>query len=207
MNGNVTMTHYAIHDLVDVLVDPRVNESIIDSIDFQIGYFKTTDNQLSAPHKIIVKPYDDFIPDPALIFDTFHLTRGISGQYLDDSNDKVALKRDEYGYTIYANSPNFLINLFIQLLLIEPGISMVHAAAVADRKGNVTLLPGAGGVGKTAILGCMVKEYDYRLLGDDIIGLSEKGDCLSFPRSFVLIEYHRSVYQEVFQQLNIGKQQ
>ena len=73
-----------------------------------------------------------------------------------------------------------------------------------DAKDNrVTLLPAAGGAGKTALLGYMVQEFRSRHMGDDIVILGKAGNCLSFPRSFVLKEYHRSIYPEVFQRLNL----
>lgn len=123
----------------------------------------------------------------------------------DDADNEVAVEKNDKGFVIYASVPNFLINLFIQALLIKDGYSMVHAAAFENNNGDITLLPGAGGIGKTALLGNMVKDHHYRLLGDDIILLGENGTCLSYPRSFVLKEYHRSVYPEVFQRLNIKK--
>ena len=82
---------------------------------------------------------------------------------------------------------------------------MVHAAAVCDQQGQATLLPGAGGVGKTALVGYLVKEQGFKHLGDDIVILGKDGGCLSFPRAFVLKAYHRSVYPEVFERLNIKK--
>jgi len=80
---------------------------------------------------------------------------------------------------------------------------MVHAAAVANKDGKVTLFPGAGGVGKTALLGGLVEEYGYKHLGDDLILLNSDGKAMCFPRSFVLKEYHRAVYPDVFERLNI----
>jgi hypothetical protein len=196
---------YSIHNLVDVIIDERGSAAVIKDIDFQISYFKGAGGKVSAPHRITVKPYEDFAPDPSLSFDTFHLVRGVTGRCFDDPKGRVAFEKGEKGYTIYADTPNFLINPFIQFLLIEHGISLVHAAAVADKSGRVILLPAAGGVGKTAILGHMVKEKGYRLLGDDIVGLSERGECLAFPRSFVLKEYHRDIYPEVLKGLKTEK--
>ena len=202
----MTTVQYTIHGLIDILVDSCVNDSVIEQIDFQIGYFKTRGDQLSAPHQIIVKPYDDFAVDPALTFDAYQLSRGITGEILDDPERRIAIKKGQYGYTIYTDG-GFLINLYIQLLLIEHGISLVHAAAVADEYGRVTLLPGSTGVGKTALSTYLVKRSNYRVLGDDIVGLTEQGECLSFPRSLVLKEYNRSLFPEVFQRLNIGTEQ
>jgi len=195
--------YYRVHQFIDVIVDENVNTSVVDEIDFQIGYFKHESLQPLAPYQINVEPYSIFPSDSYVPFDTFHLVRGVSGKLLDDPQRRIAIEKCETGYTIYADT-YFLINLFIQFILIDLGVSLVHAAAVVDGNNRVTFFPGAGGVGKTALLGFLARDHNYRLLGDDIIGLSEKGECLSFPRSFVLKEYHRSVYPDVFERLNIA---
>jgi hypothetical protein len=75
---------------------------------------------------------------------------------------------------------------------------MVHAAGLCDGSGSTLLLPGPGGVGKTALLGSAVADHGYTVLGDDIVLLSGDRLCLSYPRSFVLKDYHRDVYPEYF---------
>lgn len=199
------MIRYNIHNLIDVFVESSVSDFIKNDINFQIMHFKTHNNDNFCKKQIVIKPYSRLVADRSLNFQTFHLTNGVYGKLLDDKNNEVAFEKNDNGFVIYAAIPNFLINLFIQALLIQDGYSMVHAAAFENNNGSVTLLPGAGGIGKTALLGNMVKDHHYRLLGDDIILLGENGTCLSFPRSFVLKEYHREVYPDVFQRLKIKK--
>lgn len=200
------MIHYTIHDVLDVLIDSRVGNPLISAVDFQIGYFRNTEKTKPvAPYEIIVKPYNDFAPRSLRIFQAFHLSRGLQGYCFHDSAEGIAVEKHSRGFKIYSDSPNFLINLYVQLLLIENDYSMVHAASVVDKNDRVTLLPAAGTVGKTALLGYMVEEHGFRHMGDDIIILGKQGNCLSFPRSFVLKEYHRSVYPEVFERLKIKK--
>ena len=199
------MLYYNIHDIVEVLIDPNVGKPLINAIDFQIGFFKNTGKPSKAQCRIVVKPYDEFNPESAGPCQIFHNIKGIQKSWIHDTGDGIAIEKHPWGFKIYSSSPNFLINLFIQLILIENDYSMVHAAAVADSEGHVTLLPGAGGVGKTALLGYMVEEYGFQYMGDDIVILGKECISLSFPRSFVLKEYHRSVYPEIFQKLNIKK--
>lgn len=194
---------YAIHGLIDVFVDTRVSGTLLDAIDFQVGFFQTGSSNAPAPRQITVKPYADFALDDFNTYETFHLMRGIPALVLDDTEKTVAFEKTENGFTIYADWPSFILLFFLQFIFLEHDITFVHAAAVADKSGSVTLLPGAGGVGKTALLGELVKHYNYRLLADDITLLTQEGECLSFPRSFVLKDYHRSVYPEVFQRLSI----
>jgi len=199
------MIEYTIHDMITVLVDPDVGKPLKNAIDFQIGFFKTTGRPSNAKWRIVIKPYNEFDPESAGPWQIFHNMTGIQESWMHDAGDGIAIEKHPWGYKIYSSSPNFLINLFIQFILIDYDYSMVHAAAVADAKGHITLLPGAGGVGKTALLGCMVEEHGFQYMGDDIVILGKKGSALSFPRSFVLKEYHRAVYPEIFQKLNIKK--
>jgi len=196
---------YNIHNLIDITIDPRVDAQVVKSIDFQIAYFKTTKRiETKSKYQIFVKPFEDLKIDTPENLHTFHTVQGITGEYLVDDIAKFALKKNQKSYIIYA-SKSFLINLFIQMFLIREGISLVHAAGAVNAEGDGILLPGAGGVGKTVLLGFMVKEQGYKLLGDDIVGLNKNGTCFSFPRAFVLKEYHREVYPEVFERLGIGR--
>lgn len=200
------MILYLVHNLVDISIDTRVGKPLIDAVDFQIGYFKlNVGSKIDSFHKIVVKPYDDFRPDPFSVFRTFHLCRGLPGYCIHDELNGFAIEKHNRGFTIYSSSPNFLINLYIQLLLLENGYSMVHSAGIVDNKGYATLLAGPGGVGKTALLGYMVKGHGLRQMGDDIVLVGVRGDCLSFPRSFILKDYHQTVYPEVFNRLKIRK--
>jgi hypothetical protein len=197
--------HYAIHDLIDVVVDARVSDTVLRAIDFQIGFFKITGDQPGAPRRIIVKPYDDFTLDPTLTFHSLHPSRGISGQCLDRrGRNRVALEKRNDGYTIYVDQRIFAFNLFIQLLLVEHGVSLISAAAAIDANDRVTLLAGAGRTGKTVLSVNMVKCDNYRLLGDDTVVLSKQGECFSFPRSFTLKDYNRSTYADVLRRFNAG---
>lgn len=200
------MIQYTIHNLINVLIDPKVGNPLINAIDFQIGFFKNNgEPYFKAPHRIIIKPYEEFIPEPATPYQIFHNVRGIQRVCIHDYDEGIAIEKHPKGFNIYSSSPNFLINLFIQLILIDNDYSMVHAAVVADQDNRITLLPAAGGVGKTALLGCLVKEHGFKHMGDDIVILGKNGNCLAFPRYFVFKEYHRSVYPEVFERLNIKK--
>ncbi len=193
---------YAVHGLLDVVIDPAVDESIRSDVDFQLNYFRQPHSAAAAARRIGIEPYERFVPDRTR--DIFHLVEG-SDACCHNPAQRFACRWTETGFQLFASSPSFLINQFIQLILIRHGITLVHAAAVADGQGSVTLLPGPGGVGKTALLGEMAKQQGCRLLGDDIVGVSEMGECLAFPRSFVLKHYHRSVYPEVFERMGLDK--
>ncbi|MBN1867361.1 hypothetical protein JW916_08715 [Candidatus Sumerlaeota bacterium] len=197
--------HYRIHGLIDVSIDADVCDAIVESVDFQIRHFRCSPGPEPAPHQVRVRPFNAFREESGEAMETFHTVQGVTARCYRDTASRVAFLRTPDGYEIYADSPDFLVNLFIQLLLVEENITLVHAAAVVDPQGRATLLAGPGGVGKTALLGEMVGRRGYRLLGDDIVALTDCGECLSFPRSFVLKEYHGSVYPELFERLGLDK--
>lgn len=189
---------YNVHGLIDVRVDPRVAPSVLSAIEFQIGYFQGRAGGRLMPCRVSVKPYCRFCPDPDAVFEEFHTLRAVPGRCLDHRERQFAVVRETDGFSIFTDTA-FVISPYLQLLLMDQGISYVHAAAVADGAGRVLLFPGPGGVGKTALLGFLIREHGYRLLGDDNVGLSEAGRCLAIPRAFIIKEYHRSVYPEIFE--------
>lgn len=191
---------YNIHSLVTVLIDSRVSKRLQDSINFQIGFFRTTFPRFPSGSTLVIKPYESFgecTDTFSMPHQNFHLYRHYPPGIFHDPASQVLIRKDDGGFTIYASQGNFIFHLFLQLLLIGHGITLVHAAAIA-RNNKIILIPGAGGVGKTAILGEAVNRYGCKILGDDIILLSRNGICLSFPRSFVLKEYHRTIFPDFF---------
>ena len=58
------------------------------------------------------------------------------------------------------------------------------------------MIPGPGGVGKTTLVGELVRRGTHRLLGDDLVILRGNGEVRSFPRRMVLKEAHRSEFAE-----------
>ena len=200
------VVYYDIHGLVGISLDGRVSDWIVRDIDFQIAHFKRPYlSRRPGISEIRIYPYNDYAELAGKALEKFHDARGLRGVLLDNSERRLAVTKLNEGFAVFADTPNFLITLYIQLLLCHSGYSMVHAAAVMDENGAVTLFTGAGGVGKTALVGKLVKEHGYKCLGDDIVLLSQDGMCRSFPRSFVLKEYHRQVFGDVFKSRNIRR--
>jgi hypothetical protein len=175
---------------------------VLENIDFQIGYFKCPPaTEQTTSSRIEVSPFSEWPGDlagtrsPSI----FYSSTGQSGKDFVDPQNRLAIVREEFGFTVYADYPNFLINLYIQLLLVPMGFTMVHAAGYRASNGAVTVVTGAGGIGKTAILGHAVMQKGLKHFGDDVVILSKTGLCMPFPRSFVLKSYHRDQYSEVFQ--------
>ena len=196
---------YNIHGLAEVVITPGVRPEIIREIDFQIGPMRvhSQDEALGCP-AIYIRPYEELRSSLATEA-AFYQCRGAVGSHLSDETARLSVHRGPEGVTIFADYANILINLYLQLLLVPQGYSMVHAAAYKDSRGQVTLLAGAGGIGKTVVLGYAVRTKGLQYLGDDVVILGSKGDCLAFPRAFVLKSYHREGYSETFQRLNLPR--
>ncbi|MFC7076774.1 hypothetical protein [Haloarcula halophila] len=193
-----TMRHYQIHDFLHISVSTALPGPLLDQFDFQFDYFEV-ERGAETP-SIEVYPFDTFETRPG---ETVHYdTSGRYGTYWYDTDRKLAVVRTDDGFTVYTASG---VNLYplLQSQLLHQECVFVHAAGYVDSDGGATLLPGAGGVGKTALLGQLVTSHDVQVLGDDIVCLDVAGDCFSFPRSFVFKAYHRDVYPAVFEKYDM----
>lgn len=194
---------YNIHNLVLVSISEGVEQKIIEQTEAQLLYFKGREFGDGKPlYSIRIRPFVDFPRNPAETRKMFHSVYGSERSFVDERG-RFAFQKMKTGYTIYTDVP-FVVNLFIQLLLVRQGFSFVHSAAVAGPDGSITLFTGGGGVGKTALIGGLVGHKGFRLLGDDIVIVGKDGECFSFPRHFVLKDYHRSVYPKIFKKNKVG---
>lgn len=200
----MNVRRYDIHGLVEVVIDADVRAEVVKEIDFQIGAFYVNgpaEAESRAP-RVLVRPYAaaaEYDVHGGVGDAVFYQSRGAVGQFVRNDDERFFVGRSGTGYVVCADYANFLINLYIQLLLVKQGMTMSHAAAYKASDGHITVLAGAGGIGKTAVLGYAVGERGLQHLGDDIVILDAKGVCRAFPRQFVLKSYHKDIYAEVFQ--------
>jgi hypothetical protein len=197
---------YNIHNLICVVIHHEVSDLIIKDINFQISFFLTNnDSALKDMPKIFIYPYNhkiNFIDCSGHEFFFYHEV-GVLGSYLDNNEKKLFISRKNKDLIICADQPNFLINLYIQLLLIEQNCTFIHASAYQSKIGSINIFTGAGGTGKTAILGHAVSKLDLKYLGDDLVIINLNNECLSFPRDFVLKKYHSQIYSKIFKKKKI----
>ncbi|MDF1756309.1 MAG: hypothetical protein P1U89_26205 [Verrucomicrobiales bacterium] len=203
------MRRYDIHGLIDVVIASNVAPEVVNEIDFQIGAFLVEKgNSGDGVPTIRIQPFADastYDPEDGLGDAVFYQSRGSVGCFVRDGAEKIFVARTSSGFVICADYSNFLINLYIQLLLSEMGMTMMHAAAFEAKDGRVTILAGAGGIGKTAVLGYVVGEQGLKHLGDDIIIVDGAGVCHAFPRQFVLKSYHKEIYSDIFEAKRLPK--
>jgi len=200
---------YNIHGLVEVVISPDVRPEIVREIEFQIGSFhgEVSANHPRRPPRVYVQPYaawkaaGESIEGEAV----FYHCQGVPGAYLRDERGRLAVMREGRDIRIFSDYASFLINLYIQILVAPRGFTMVHAAAYQSSRGTVNVLAGAGGIGKTAVLGYAVRERKLRHLGDDLVILGGSGQCFAFPRAFVLKSYHLEGYADTFRRLRLPR--
>ncbi|HWA86497.1 MAG TPA: hypothetical protein VG710_09765 [Opitutus sp.] len=189
---------YVVPGLAVVVVSREVATPVRRSIEFQLGYFLTPENFTIAAEmaRISVAPYARF--EGAAEAAQFHGARGTRGRVLDHRSARHATVRTPAGFDVYTDSPEVLIILLLQTLALQRGVSFLHAAGWSDARGDATLLPGPGGVGKTALLTAAVLRHGAKLLGDDLVLIGRDAEAKAFPRAFVLKEYHRALVPEAF---------
>jgi hypothetical protein len=191
------MKSYNFHNLVQINIQPGVNPSILDTVAFQIGHFASAPEN-GATYTINILPYADLHIPEDKILDIYYNVKGLQSHLVIDETNLLAVGTHDRGYNIWAQDNNFLITQLIQMLLLNEGIAFIHAGAIADIHGNAILLAGAGGIGKTGLIGRLVQAHNFKLLGDDIVAFGVNGNCLSFPRPFIIKDYHASVYPDIY---------
>ncbi len=66
-------------------------------------------------------------------------------------------------------------------------LAVVHASALSDRNGDVTLIGGTGGVGKTSLMLELCLHHEYRFVADDIAFVGADGRVrpnLAYPKIY-----------------------
>lgn len=199
---------YDLHGLLEVRIAGDVHPEIVGRIDLQIGAFRVDAGKSSDPPRRlwIGPPTGEASARSASDVETlFHAGHGIPGERFAEPTTRLAVAVTDRGLAVRAGYANVPINVYLQVLLAPLGYSMVHAAAYQSASGTVTVLAGAGGIGKTSVLGYAVRERKLKYLGDDVVILGSSGECLAFPRAFVLKNYHRAEFAEAFRELSLPR--
>ena len=200
---------YNIHGLVEVVISPDVRPEIVREVEFQIGSFRSeiSETHPRRPPRVYVQPYAAWKSSAKSTEGeaVFYHCQGVPGTYLRDERGRLAVMREGCDIRIFSDYASFLINLYTQILIAPQGFTMVHAAAYQSSRGTVNVLAGAGGIGKTAVLGYAVRERKLRHLGDDLVILGGLGQCFAFPRAFVLKSYHLEGYADTFRRLRLPR--
>jgi hypothetical protein len=197
-------TIYLVPGIAAVSVAADVVPPVLSSLEFQLGYFRVeaSDSLQAELARIDVKPFVQFERGQGEVH--FHSSQGKPGELLHSESRRHALRQTPKGFQVFTDTPELAVVVLLQLLALRRGFTLLHSAGWCDPTGAVTLLPGPGGVGKTALLSAAVLRHEARLLGDDLVLVGHGAQAEAFPRSFVLKPYHRSLFPDVFADLDTG---
>lgn len=89
----------------------------------------------------------------------------------------------------------------MQLALLKTQATFMHVAGL-EKNGKALLFPSWRGVSKTPLVNGFVKNYDWKLLGDDYVIVDDHGTCYSYPLPMTIYAYHKEIFPELFAQKN-----
>lgn len=202
------MHRYKIHNFLEIIAHDDVNSSILQMLNFQVGFFsyKNHNEKFELPEiKIFSYKKKNEYQNKNLPEAIFYNDLGSVDNFLHIPEKNLFIKKEGDKFIICADYANFTITLFMQILLLSKNCSFIHASAFQAKSGKINIFTGVGGIGKTLILGHASTVHKLKYLGDDLIILDDRGSCFSYPRNFVLKKYHIQTYSNIFQKLNISK--
>lgn len=186
------MKYYAIYDLVGIAVHENYpwNDTL-----FINGVAEESEESFKNCHQKIYVNYSTELSmgDVRSIGDGAYIGRDM---YLDQKYGvRIEKRTDGWKMTVTQECNEWLV-IAVQLSLLATNHTWIHAAAL-EKDGDVLLLPSWGGVGKTATVCQYVREYGWRLLGDDLVIIGESG-VRPFLKPFVIYPYHKDLFPELF---------
>lgn len=183
--------YYSLHDKIQV----HLRQNCLDLATNYECYLRwgRSATPLAQPNYLI-REYAEFQP-PA---DYFSLDGGgygfAGGVYFP--HERYALTFDGRQITEYTTYANRATNLYVQLLLVPQGISLVHAAGI-NLNGRGIIFPAAGGIGKTTLVSQLKNLPGFSFLGDDFVMVDRSGMMLSYPNDLSVYPYHLPVMPEL----------
>ena len=188
------MRYYAIYDLVGIRVSDKY--PWLDTLFITHGVATEGKAAYDACRRKIRVSYEKELPmeDVRFIGDGAYIGHDV---YLDEQYGVRIQKTSDTELWLRATQEcNEWLVIAMQLSLLGCGHTMIHAAAL-EKDGQVLMLPSWGGVGKTATVCRFVREYGWRLLGDDLVILGN-GQVKPFLKPFVIYPYHKDLFPELF---------
>jgi hypothetical protein len=205
------MINHNIHNSVVVCISENLNTYLFNSLKHQLHYFQTNSiPQHDSVFKILIYPFTECPEDNGTEETIFSGTSSCSSGIITVANGKNAFSYSSRNreITLYISADNFDVIPYIQLAFSSIGKSFLHAAAI-DFKGDIFIFPSiSGGVGKTALIGNLLKANPiFNMLGDDYIIVSSGGEVNAYPKPMFLYDYHSSIFRDttigVHEQLKI----
>ena len=197
------MKKYNIHNLIEIRLAKDVSVIFQDEVEFKYKFFRNYSDKSEAQSLKILNifSYDSFLKQnkykESKISHDFTYLRS---EFCSSANEEIAIEKIFNGFNVYTNGLN-VVDILIQILLTEIGYSFIHAGGLSiDKKG--ILLSGMGGIGKTQIVSKLSERENVDILGDDLVIFSKNGECLAFPKPFMLKPQHAGIYPALFKNSN-----
>jgi hypothetical protein len=166
----------------------------------QLGGFQVhTESDATMPYRI---NFLDYARLPIAQNDSYAVVPGYcyysAGLYVD-TQQGIALEIDKQVLNVWCSAGfhGISIPFLLQAMLLMQGKSLVHAAAI-DVHGSGILLAAFGGIGKTSFIAHASRKTDVKVLGDDMIIVTNQGMLEPYLRPFAMYEYHKSLFPDFF---------
>lgn len=183
---------YKIHNFLSIYLHNNISDNLLNEINFQIGSHYDCESTEIDNKSIVVIPFNnENIKNNSILY---------GEKFLDGEsclvNEELMIRKDNkreiiYIYTKYSN---FLITQYIQYFLLKNNSTFIHAGAYVNNDCESTIITGAGGVGKTAILN-YAKINGNKIQGDDLV-IINGNSSFSFLRKFIFKKYHQNQYSD-----------
>lgn len=189
--------YYNIHNIVGIEVGGgyKWNKTLIVDIPMfrsNADEYKKIKSKLTISYKSELKLANAYEVVPDLFINRQ------TNQFYDKKYGAIISKTND-GYNITCNQEcNEWMMILLEYLLLENHATLIHSAGVV-KDGKAYIYPSWGGVGKTASIAKLIRNEDYKLLGDDLTILKNDGTVYAFPKKFVLYAYHKQLFSDVMQ--------
>ena len=117
----------------------------------------------------------------------------IKSEYVD-----VAYRIEKESVTMWTSDVTWYTPYLLDILFVKQGMTFVHGAGVSVNSQYGELILAFGGIGKTCFIANAARKESVKILGDDLILVSENGELYSYPRPFCLYEYHKVLFPQYF---------
>ena len=185
-----TERFYQLYDFAKV----KISQSNLDLITGYAHYLRHFQTEIELDHPDYeVKEFSEFVlpADHNYVGESFGF------------KDGACFPKEKYAVTItpdkiteYTTYPNRATNLWLQLLLLRQGKSLIHGAGV-ELNGQGVVFPAYGGTGKTTLISELRRLPNCRVFGDDYVIVDKNSRMFAYPSDFSVYPYHLAIFPEL----------